>query len=547
MKHILLVFLLIITGFCLKGQTTSETKEGVISYVTKQNIYVKFLSTEDISVGDTLFIPGQAKLIPVLIVKELSSISCVCMPIAQSNLAVADKVLTRQKLIQQKKTNEISPEPKISPVEIKRDTVAVKKDLPKKLKQDVNGRIAIASYSNFSNGGDPSHRMRYTFSLNAQNISDSKLSAETYISFVHKINEWSEVKADVFNALKIYSLAINYAFDKNNVISLGRKINPKLSSVGAIDGIQYETKLRSLTMGLIAGTRPDYMNYGFNSRLLQYGGYLGHDFTTKTGNMQSSVAVVEQKNNGNTDRRFAYLQHTNSLITNLYFFGSLEFDLFNYKKVAINQGDTLTKKDTLQKDNAPKLSNLYVSLRYKVFKNLSLSLSYSARQNIIYYETYKTIVERLLEQATLQGYMLQVNYRPAKNISLGANAGYRFSKPDPRPSKNLYSYLTFNRVPGVNASATISATLLETSYMSGNIYSLGISRDLIRGRLDGGINYRYVKYKFRSSEKPLVQNIGELNLTWRMMKKLSCSFNFEGTFEKGKSYDRIYINLTQRF
>jgi hypothetical protein len=32
-----------------------------------------------------------------------------------------------------------------------------------------------------------------------------------------------------------------------------------------------------------------------------------------------------------------------------------------------------------------------------------------------------------------------------------------------------------------------------------------------------------------------------------MMKKLSCSLNYEGTFEKGRNYERIYVNLTQRF
>jgi hypothetical protein len=143
--------------------------------------------------------------------------------------------------------------------------------------------------------------------------------------------------------------------------------------------------------------------------------------------------------------------------------------------------------------------------------------------------------------------MFQVNIRPVKNLTIGANAGYRFSKQDPRPTKNLYTYLTYSNVPWLNASATISATLLETSYLSGNIYSFGLSRDLVPGKLYGGIGYRYVKYKFQSAETPLVQNMAELNLTWRLMKKLSCSFNYEGTFEKGINYDRIFVNLTQRF
>lgn len=542
MKQLLCVFLLLFLGLSLKSQTLGEAKEGSISYITSQNVYVKFQSTENILVGDTLFMIKEEQLIPVLVVKDLSSISCVCTPISKKQLSVSDKISTRKKTVPTEKVDAVDAVvvPATKPFNINTDTISNKKELPQELKQKISGRIALSSYSNFSNVSDFSQRMRYTFSLNAQNISDSKLSAEAYISFVHKMNEWSEVKDDIFNGLKIYSLSANYTFNKNNTIWIGRKINAKLSNVGAIDGIQYETKVKSITAGLFAGTRPDYMNYSFNAELLQYGGYLGHDYANKKGGtVQTSVAFVEQKNNGNTDRRFAYLQHSNSLLPNLYFFGSIEFDLYN--KILNAQDSTYTQ------DNTPNLSNLYVSLRYKVIKQLSLSLSYSNRQNIVYYETYKSIIDQLLEESTMQGYMFQVNCHPAKKISFGANAGYRFGKQDPRPSKNLYSYITYSNVPWLNASVTASATFLETSYLDGSIYSLGLSRDLIPGKLYGGLGYRYVNYKFVNSEDPLKQNMAEMNLTWRMMKKLSFALNYEGTYEKDRNYNRIYVNLTQRF
>ena len=542
MKNLLSVIILLLLGFNSKGQTSVEAKEGTISYVTSQSVYVKFESTENIAVGDTLFTVKEQKKTPILIVKELSSISCVCTPISAKQLSVNDVVTTSIKTNQPSIPTEIVVTPIPVVVVEKAISDTVKKDLPTQPRQNVSGRISVSSYSNFSNISDFSQRIRYNLSLNVQNIGNSKLSAETYISFAHKINEWNDVQADIFNALKIYSLSVNYAFNKNNSVWLGRKINPRLSNVGAIDGLQYETKFKSFTTGIFAGTRPDYMNYGFNANLLQYGGYFGHDYTNKNGgNTQTSVAFVEQTNNGNTDRRFAYLQHSNTLVKNLSFFGSVEFDLFN-KVREISGTDT-----AYVKSSSPNLSNLYVSLRYRVIRQLTLSISYSARQNIVYYETYKSIIDQLLEQASMQGYMFQVNVRPMKNMTIGANVGYRYCKPDPRPTKNLYSYLTYSNLPWINASATLSATFMETSYLSGNIYSLGLSRDLIPGKVYGGIGYRYVNYKFVSAETPLVQNMAELNLTWRILKKLSLSANYEGTFEKGTNYDRIYVNLTQRF
>ena len=539
MKYLFPVFLLLVFGYSLKGQTLGEALEGTISFVTSQNVYVKFQSTKDISAGDSLFVIQDAKKIPALLVKDLSSISCVCTRISKDQFTVGDKVLTQLKIIQPKKSNNAAIIPLTQTVVKTTDTAKVKKEVPKEIKQNISGRISVSSYSNFSSESSSSQRMQYTFALNARNIGDSRISGEAYISFAHKINEWDVVKANIYNGLKIYSLSMNYAFNKNNTIWIGRKINNRISNVGAIDGLQYERKFKSLTAGIFGGTRPDYMDYSFNSKLLQYGGYLSHDLTTAKGNIQSTMAIVEQTNNGNTDRRFAYFQYSNSLLKNLYFFGSVEVDLFN--KVLNTQDSTLTQK------NKPSISNVYVSLRYKVIKQLSVSLSYSTRQNIIYYETYKTIIDQLLALSSTQGYMFQVNYRPVKNLSIGANAGYRFSKQDPRPSKNLYSYVTYNNVPWLNASATASATLLETSYVSGSIYSIGLSRDIIPGKIFGGLDYRHVNYKFVSSDAPLVQNMAEMNMTWRILKKLSCSLNYEGTFEKGRNYDRIYANLTQRF
>ena len=538
MRQLTAVFLLLFAGINLKGQTAGEARQGEVSYITTQHVYVKFQSTAGIAAGDTLFSLQNGERRPVLIVKDLSSISCVCSAILGVKISAADKIIARPKTelpVKQEKA-EVST---VTPIVVVAVDTITQKEKPVERKQNVGGRISVSSYSNFSSVADFSQRMRYVFSLNANNISDSKLSAETYISFSHKINEWDVVKEDVFNGLKIYSLSLSYAINPENNISAGRKINTRLSNVGAIDGVQYETRIRAFTAGAFAGTRPDYENYSFNASLLQYGAYVSHDHKSAKGDMQTSLAFVQQMNSGNIDRRFVYLQHSNALLPRLYFFGSAEADL--YSKVLNTTDSSYTK------DNSPSLSNVYVSLRYKVIKQLSLSFSYSARQNIIYYETYKNIIEQLLEMAGTQGYMFQANYHPGKNISVGANAGYRFSKQDPRPTKNLYSYVTYSNVPWLHASATLSATLLETSYTNGQIYSLGLSRDLVPGKVYGGLSYRFVNYKFVSNEEPLTQHMGEVNLTWRVMKKLLCSLNYEGTFETQRNYNRVYINLTQRF
>ena len=546
MRYITFLLLtLILSQTDLFGQDAGTGSSGTVSYITSQNIYVNFKSTENIAEGDTLFTRKGDTLVPVLIVKAVSSISCVCLPVSTIQLSVSDQVVSRPKIkkppqIRQTETVQIVPPPVQKP-----DSGGAAKPEEKKRIQIISGRVSVSSYLNFSSEASNTQRMRYTFSMEALNIGSSKLSAETYMSFVHKLGEWSEIQQDVFNGLKVYSLALRYDFNKSNKIWLGRKINPRISNMGAIDGLQYELKIRSFTIGAVGGFRPDYKNYSFNADLVQFGAYLGHDYSNKNGSMQTTLAFVDQLNKGNTDRRFAYLQHTNSLVRNLYFFGSAEVGL--YKKV-MNPVDSVQKDTTYSKDNSPTLSNLYLSLRYRPIRQLSLSISYSALQNIIYYESYpKNFLERMLEIATVRGFMFQASYQPVKYLLVNINAGYRDSKNDPAATKNFYGYLTYSRIPAINVGATASVTLLETGYLSANIYSLTLSRDLAKGKLYLDLGYKYVSYNFTYEAPKLIQNMADLNITWRILKKLSFSVYYEGTFEKSNLFNRVYINLTQRF
>jgi len=532
MKY-LISLILIVISVGLKAQTNSTTIEGNISYLTSQNVYVRFASTEGLQVGDTLFLTKGGKKVPALVITSLSSISAVCSAIGDIKLELADQVVTRSKMVA---IQNVEPEKVVEPevaLPVKEEVAEEK--VVQQPEQKISGRVGISSYLNFSDSpGGNSQRMRYTFSMNARNISDSKLSVEAYLSFVHRSGEWSEIKDDIFNGLKIYNLALNYKFSDKYQLWFGRKINPKLSSVGAIDGLQYEMKFNAFTIGLIAGSRPDYVNYSYNFSLFEFGGYVAHEHISDNGNMQSTLAIINQQNSGATDRRFAYLQHANALIKNLYFFGSAEIDL--YKKVNDVTSNTFN------------LSNLYLSLRYKIIKPLTVSLSYSNRQNVVYYETYdRDFIERLLDTDGTQGYLFQVNYRPGRSVFMGVKTGYRFRKQDPRPTKNLYAYVTMSRVPSINASVTVSATLLETAYLSGKIFSIGLNKELVPAKLDGGVGYRLVQYDFINSESALTQNMGELNITYRILKKLYCSLNVEATFEKEYNYQRVYINITQRF
>ena len=536
MRYIFSFLLFIVYGINVSGQDELKTREGRVTYITSQHVYVNFSSMEDISLGDTLYLKQGDIDVPALQIKNLSSLSCLCIPLLTEALKVSDIVSARlvRDIISEsvREPSNIDPEQITENPEI--DSSQEVFTDREQLKQEINGRLSVSSYTNFSNEeAARSQRIRYTFSMRANHLGNSKLSAESYLSFAHTNTNWEEVKENIFTGLKIYNLSVKYAFNETMHVSLGRKINPKLSSVGAIDGVQFEKKIGAITVGAIAGSRPDYEDYSINLDLVQYGVYLGHELVQKNGSMQNTLAFIEQTNHSETDRRFAYFQHTNMLVKNLFFFATAEVDL--YKKV------DETKVTIFD------LSNTYLSLRYRIIRPLSIGLSYSARRNIIYYETYKDFLERLLDTDALQGWRFRINYRPAKYLFIGANAGYRFRKEDPQPSKNLNGYLTYSQVPGIGASVTLSSTWLETNYLNGIVYGLGISRNLISDKLSGRLRYRYVDYLYRNTEMALIQHVGEANLSWTVYRKLALSIYYEGTFEKEVPYHRLYINISQRF
>ncbi len=125
---------------------------------------MKFKSTSGISVGDTLFLTSGDKLIPALIVNNLSSVSCLCSSITEQNIPVDHIIIARPGSV---KTNDkpgekIITEEKASEQENIVDSVNQQSGRPKR-SQLIRGSISVNSYSDFSNTEVPgSQRFRYT-------------------------------------------------------------------------------------------------------------------------------------------------------------------------------------------------------------------------------------------------------------------------------------------------------------------------------------------------------------------------------------------------
>ncbi len=533
MKQTVLVIITLLLASVARGQ--GGDLKGTVTFTSSRNVYVKFSSTADIRVNDTLFILKESVLIPALLVNNKSSSSCVCSKLGTLEFSVNDEISARVPVKETKKEEPAPVEaeaPAANP-EQKALQEEGKSTSRIKDKQKIRARIAVASYSSIFNGGER-HRMRYSFNFQGNNINNSRFSTDNYIVFRHTIGEWADVQENINNALKVYSLSVKYQFNEKNSVTLGRKINPKMASVGAIDGLQYEGSFsKSLSYGVIAGSRPRFNDYSFDPSLFQAGGFVGYSKTGEKLQTQMTLGLLDQFNSGSTDRRFLYFQSNTDVAKNLNVFTSMELD--TYQKV---NGEASSK---------PELTNLFISARYRFSKKLNATLSYDARKNIIYYESYKSFIDQLIENESRQGLRLNVSYHPWKLITFGVNGSVRFQQTTVSNFKNLNCFANINRLPGIRANLSLNANILRTGFVNSNIYSARLSRDFFKGKLNMETYFRYVQYKY-SSEYKTQQNVIGGSVSFNITKKESLFLYAEKTFS-GDANNFLLFNtkLMHRF
>ena len=538
MRKIITSILILFICISLFGQEDVISKSGVVTFKASQNIYVRFSDTDVISIGDTLYSDKDGILTPCMIVSKKSTSSCICLKLDNCTIDVEDAVVfQKKKPVQEEKIiNDLPNDPEII-VDEQIETAKVDDPAPSKsiYKQKIRARASAATYSNLSNEENKDrHRTLLRFSINADHINDSKLSLEAYVNYRKNFIEGdlpSDYKTSFVN---IYNLAATYDIDSTMSISLGRKINRKISSIGPIDGIQVDKYFKNFYVGGVAGFKPDISGFEFNSDLYEFGGYVGYHKSNQSIYTMTTFGVLEQHNGGPIDRRYAYLQHSSTLWKKLNFFSSAEVDIYD------NINGVSSSK--------PRLTNLYLSSRYRVNRGLSFSLSYDARKRIIYYETLRTEVERLLaDDQHRQGIRGRVNFKPYKYINTSVSYSKRFQSGNQNKSDNINGTISHSKLPLISGRFSFSINMNESNYLTSKIMSFRYSRPIIKRKLQGDFYYRTVNYDYGSGDFNSSQNYYGANLSLRLTKSLRLSILGELSTRETNQRIRINTKLIKRF
>ena len=531
-----LFFCLLIPFVSVFAQQNRERANGEITFISSQHVYVKFSLTDGIFVGDTLFTKKDGVDFPTLIVKFISSRSIAAEKISSLPVSVNDKVFAFRRITEKEK--EILPGNE-NLTEIKdslfvKNKIEVTAQIKPSANNDFYGRFSVQSISTLDNqsSANSQQRWRYSFSLSGDKIYQSDFSFSSYITYSYNTYEWQTLKKDLTRNLRVYDLGLKYEFADKSFIWAGRHINQKVSNVGTIDGFQYERKASNFSVGGIAGSRPNFYDFSFDPKLFEFGAYAGRIDTIGTGQTENTIAIFQQTNKMKTDRRYLYFQHSNNLLPETYMFLSSEIDLFKIKNG--------------NKQSVFDLTSIFFSARYNFSRELSTAISYDARKNVIYYETYKTFLDALIENEMRQGYTATVYYRPTSRLFLSANYGYRSQKRDKNSSRNFGANISYYQIPILLLNGTFLFSQLKSSYSTGNQFGIRLNKSLT-DEVSLSSEIRLLQYKFASNNYKLSQTIANFEISYQLPWKMYFSINYEGLFYDKISQGRFFIDLTKRF
>lgn len=537
MKIIHLTIAVIFTIFCSSQiEAQIEYQKGTVSFITSNDIYAKFTSTADINIGDTLFLSNNGTYIPCLLVTKKSSTSTVNVSLENCLLKINENVYHQIVIVDEIETPTTLEDIPIETPEIISGEAESVDENPEenKKKTDLRGRLSAATYSNLtSRENSDAHRIMIRASLNATRINDSKFSAESYVNYRQNFLEREVADDYQTKFLRLYSLAITYEVDSTMWITAGRKINRKISSIGAVDGIQSEKQIGNFYVGGIVGFKPDLFKFDFNTKFFEYGVYGGFSKRSPKNHSQTTVGFLELRNSGIVDRRYTYLQHSSNINRKLNLFSSIELDL--YQQVA---GSSSTN---------PRLTNLYVSMRYKFSRAINVTLSYDNRKRIIYYETFRTDIERLLaDDEARQGIRTRINIKPFKLANTGFSYSKRFQANGLNASDNMNVFFSYSKLPFIKGRISLNYNMNSSTYLQSQIYSIRHSRTLIPRKLNGDFYYRNIRYNYVNSENEFQQNYLGASLTYRINKSLSLGLMGELSRRTDESNYRINTRLIKR-
>ena len=160
-KQLIICIFFLNVAALVHGQDNGTTMSGTVSFVTSSNVYIKFSSTKEIKIGETLQFSGE----DCLRVVNKSSTSIVCTSMNNCSIKKGDTVtykrpvseeITANSTETQTEAEEVVPaeQAPVKPAVLEEESMYTEK---------IRGRASVASYNLFSDTREDRHRFLTRF------------------------------------------------------------------------------------------------------------------------------------------------------------------------------------------------------------------------------------------------------------------------------------------------------------------------------------------------------------------------------------------------
>ncbi len=515
--------------------STSVSQTGVVSYVSKESVYVRFNSTSEIRLGDTLFQFGSRK--PVLIVSKKSSISTINTRIGSTNLLIGDSILFFAKIqtlktILKKEENLILRDGKNQIIR-SADSV-VRKSIPQETTTKSwlwHGNNSITSRYNQTLGSEANRGMNQQYGRfhvrGAKNDSLNSLAVHLSGNYQQFSSSFRSSEAPKAGRLYLNQAEIQWRPNSALEFRLGRGFQNGLSSMGALDAARVSYKKYQLQLEAVGGFAPNFRTHQFSTENLAYGLSLKTEQYKKTIKWDASLGWIDQYSQGQIDRRLMLLQ------------GSI----FNKKSYAY----FLIENDFTQGINESRVQSTYVSMQHRWNSKWNSFFSYDTRTPWIYWRSYDQLtIDDLMEREAQRGFRVRLNYKSSKNINWGFQSTVRttnFKKDMMLLGVNVTRSNLFWR----GSSLSYRLNLADYNSLWQNAQQI-IRWSMYKQNQQFSMYYRSNLYSRRIELGSIFnQNSAGLQYSFPLKKGYELDAFFEYNFQQQQQHLFCYLTLNKRF
>lgn len=308
-------------------------------------------------------------------------------------------------------------------------------------------------------------------------------------------------------------------------LTVGRQFSPELPTISVFDGATASLRWTYLGLGVLSGTQPDAIDYGYSTQIREHGAFL--QFTSSrppVSRWYLTTGIIGSYDNGKINREYLHAQTSFSLRRlSLYVSQDLDFHR-GWKQEA--EGTAQSWTDT------------HASMRVRVTDGSNVHGGYDNRRNIRLYRDFES-PETEFDDAYREGYWAGVSQRFRRALRLGFDA---------RRSTGGFSGGADSYTATFNAQWRVHASLRGT-YFQNQLASGWLRSGALGVQLGSSLSVEFGGGARDDSSNPNGNTLSWLNLAldYSLGRHWYLSMSTERSDDGVQANDQYYATTTYRF